>query len=246
MKKFFIAALCLIAGMVANAQNIQLHYDFGRHIYNSDIHGRQDLTLTVEQFKADNLGQWYYFIDIDIDKNGVFGGYTEVSREFTFAKPSALSSFAGHMEFDGGLSRNANSFQSALLAGASWNWHNIDFSRTFSVQALYKQFLGQNGSNGAPHTHAFASFQLTGVWGIHFAGGKMTFSGFADLWRGERANHHGCLVFLTEPQLWYNFNKHFSAGTEVEMSNNFIFKTCAPFTCDKFYINPTVAVKYNF
>ena len=50
-------------------------------------------------------------------------------------------------------------------------------------------------------------------------------------------------VFLTEPQFWYNFTNHFSVGTEVEISNNFIYNVVD----DKsFFINPTLAVKWNF
>ena len=37
------------------AQNVQLHYDFGRHLYSSDEADRQRVTLTYETFKADQL-----------------------------------------------------------------------------------------------------------------------------------------------------------------------------------------------
>ena len=52
------------------------------------------------------------------------------------------------------------------------------------------------------------------------------------------------LVLLTEPQLWYNFNKHLSVGTEIEISNNFIVNFYK--NNDKtFFVNPTLAVKWN-
>ena len=51
------------------------------------------------------------------------------------------------------------------------------------------------------------------------------------------------LVILTEPQFWYNFTPHFSVGSEVEISNNFIYNTYDDKT---FFINPTVALKWNF
>lgn len=243
MKKIFTIALLCIAALSATAQNIQVHYDFGRHINTDDIHGRQDVTVTYETFKADKLGSWYYFIDADINKNGILGAYTELSREFTFAKASANSSFAGHVEFDGGLSKDAGQFQSAMLIGPAWNGHSADWSKTYSVQMMYKQFFGQSGSMSS---RGYASFQLTGVWGINFANNKCTFSGFVDLWRGiNAANGHGNLVFLTEPQFWYNVSPVFSVGTEWEMSNNFIFLTRSPFTNNKFYFNPTLAVKFN-
>lgn len=241
MKKYFVMLAMLAMGMVANAQNVQLHYDFGRHIYSEDESGRQSVTATFEQFKADKLGSWYYFIDLDIDRKGMAGAYTEISREFNFLSPCESSAFAAHIEYDGGLSRVAGSFQQAGLIGVAWNGHSADFSKTYSIQALYKQFFGQNGMK------AFSSYQLTGVWGINFADNKCTFSGFFDLWGGKKSTDgKNCLVFLSEPQFWYNFNKHFSAGTEIELSNNFIYSSVAPWSNDKFYVNPTLAVKYNF
>ena len=245
MKKiilFFICFICCTLTVATQAQNLQVHYDFGRKIYPDEQHTRQMVTLTFEQFKADYLGSWFWFIDLDMYHDGMKGAYTEISREFTLASPSKSSSLAAHVEYDGGMTSfregGGTRFQNALLLGPAWNGHNSDFSATWSVQAMYKQYFKYKESK------AYASFQLTGVWGLTFAGGKGTFSGFLDLWRGEKANHHGQLVLLAEPQLWYNASKHFSIGTEVELSNHFIYPECAS---DKsFYVNPTLAVKYNF
>lgn len=224
-----IAFLCITLGV--NAQNIQLHYDFGSAIYSNEEADRPEVTATFEQFKADNLGSWYYFIDLDITGKGVVSAYTEVSREFNIGKNSP---FAAHIEYDGGLSKGAV-FQPAGLIGAAWNGHNADFSTTYSLQLLYKQyFKGYSNS-------AYSSVQLTGVWSTTFASNKLTFAGFFDFWRGEKANGHGQLVFITEPQLWYNFSNHFSVGTEIEVSNNFIFNL---YNDKSFFINPTLAVKF--
>ena len=46
----------LACGMTVSAQNIQLHYDFGRNIYTGEEAGRQKVTMTIEQFKADQWG----------------------------------------------------------------------------------------------------------------------------------------------------------------------------------------------
>ena len=54
MKKLMTIALMAVAALTANAQDIQLHYDFGRNIYPDEEDGRQKVTVTVEQFKADN------------------------------------------------------------------------------------------------------------------------------------------------------------------------------------------------
>lgn len=239
MKKFFILCTMLVAGMAAHAQNIQLHYDFGRHIYSDKESGRQSVTATFEHFRADKLGSWYYFIDMDVDNKGVAGAYTELSREFNFYKPCEHGALAAHVEYDGGLSRGAGSFQQAGLLGAAWNGHSSDFSKTYSLQVMYKQFFGNKLYD------AYASFQVTGVWGVNFCSDRLTFSGFLDLWREKQPVRGGYLVFLSEPQLWYNFNKHFSAGTEVELSNNFVYSS-VDFRNNRFYVNPTLALKYSF
>lgn len=238
MKKIFSIALMAVAALSANAQNIQLHYDFGRNIYSNEEADRQKVTATLEQFKADDWGSWYYFFDVDLTSKTTRSIYTEISREINLSKNLPL---AAHVEYDGGLwhapAIGNGSYQQAGLAGIAYNGHNADFSKTWSVQALYKQFF-----KSYEGTHSYASFQLTGVWGLNFLNNKMTFSGFIDFWRGEKANNHGCLVILSEPQLWYNVNKHFSVGTEVEFSNNFIVN----YYNDKtFFVNPTLGVKWN-
>ena len=227
-----------VAALSANAQNIQLHYDFGRNIYSNEEADRQKVTATLERFKADDWGSWYYFFDVDLTSKTTRSIYTEISREINLGKNLPL---AAHVEYDGGLwhapAIGNGSYQQAGLAGIAYNGHNADFSKTWSVQALYKQFF-----KSYEGTHSYASFQLTGVWGLNFLDNKMTFSGFIDFWRGEKANNHGCLVILSEPQLWYNVNKHFSVGTEVEFSNNFIVN----YYNDKtFFVNPTLGVKWN-
>ncbi|WP_294747310.1 DUF5020 family protein [uncultured Prevotella sp.] len=236
MKKLMTIALMAVAALSANAQNIQLHYDFGRNIYTGEEAGRSKVTVTLEQFKADQWGSWYYFVDLDLSSHFTESAYTEISREFNLSKNLPI---AAHIEYDGGLSKSG-SFQQAGLIGAAYNGHNADFSKTWSVQLLYKQFF-----KSYDNTHSYASAQLTGVWGLNFLDNKLSFAGFIDFWRGEKANGHGCLVVLTEPQLWYNFTKHFSVGTEWEISDNFVYN--ADPTSDKtFFINPTLAVKWNF
>ena len=236
MKKLFLCGLMAVAALATQAQNIQLHYDFGRNIYTGEEAGRQKVTVTLEQFKADKWGSWYYFVDVDMSRKFTESAYTEISRELNLGKQSPI---AAHVEYDGGLSRSG-SFQQAGLVGLAYNGHSADFSKTWSVQMLYKQYF-----KSYDNTRAYSSAQLTGVWGLNFANNKCTFSGFIDFWRGEKANGHGCLVILSEPQFWFNATPHFSIGTEWEFSNNFIYNVDP--TSDKtFFVNPTLALKWNF
>ena len=237
MKKFFLSGLMAVAALSATAQDIQLHYDFGRNLYPDQEDSRQKVTVTLEQFKADKWGSWFYFVDVDFSNKFIEGAYTEISREFNIGKQG----FAAHVEYDGGLNR-FGSFQHAALLGGAWNGHNADFSKTYSVQLMYKRYF-----KSYDYTSAYNSVQLTGVWGLNFANKKCTFSGFIDFWRGENwrpgKEGHGMLVILTEPQFWYNVTPNISFGSEIEISNNFIYNT---YDDKSFFINPTLAFKWNF
>lgn len=235
MRKLFFTLVLAVLAVTASAQNVQVHYDFGRNIYPDEQPDRQKVTVTLEQFKADKWGSWYYFVDIDLSRKFFRSAYAEISREFRLGKTSP---FAAHVEYDGGLNHQSGAYQHAGLVGAAWNGHSADFSKTYSVQLLYKHYF-----KSYDYTRSYPSMQLTGVWSTTFAKKKCTFSGFIDLWRGEKANGHGQLVILTEPQFWYNATEHFSIGTEVEVSNNFVYNT---YNDKTFFLNPTVAVKWNF
>ncbi|MBQ0023513.1 MAG: DUF5020 family protein [Prevotellaceae bacterium] len=239
MKKTVLSLLLMVVASTAFAQDIQLHYDFGRNLYPNEEAGRPKMTATFEQFKADDAGSWFYFVDMDFNCQGAVGAYTEVSREFNLCNKG----FAAHIEYDGGLNLGTT-FQHSTLIGPAWNGHNDDFSTTYSVQLMYKQYYKNNSHR------AYASAQLTGVWSTTFANKACTFSGFIDLWRGEKFNNHGQLVLLSEPQFWYNLNTipsmkkvNLSIGTEVEISNNFVFNS---YNDKSFFINPTIALKYAF
>ena len=234
LTKILTLALTMTVSTAAQAQNIQLHYDFGRNLYPNEQAGRPKMTMTIEHFKADKWGSWFYFVDIDFSRKFTEGAYTEISREFNLGKNSP---FAAHIEYDGGLTRGG-SFQQAGLIGAAYNGHNADFSTTFSVQLLYKRFF-----KSYEYTNAYHSAQLTGVWATSFANKKCDFSGFIDLWRGEKANGHGQLVMILEPQFWYNATENLSIGSEIEISNNFVYNT---YNDKTFFVNPTLGVKWRF
>ena len=57
---------------------------------------------------------------------------------------------------------------------------------------------------------------------------------------GTAATDDKEIVFLTEPQIWYNIDSNLSVGTEIEISNNFL-----PFQ-KEIKVMPTIAAKWNF
>ena len=240
MKRFLLLIL-LVGTLSAKAQNVQLHYDFGRNAYkslNSDnkADARPALTSTVEMFRPDKGGSTFFFVDLDYNK-GVQGAYWEIARELNFWQNSKVNWLSAHIEYNGGLNRVAGSYDDAFLFGATYSGHSKDFSKTWSITASYKLI---------PHnTKSMHNFQITGVWGVTFLKGYMSFIGFVDFWREHRAWQGTDFILLTEPQLWFNLNAvkgcdkvNLSVGTELELSNNFVAKG--------FYAIPTVAVKWTF
>lgn len=239
MKKILLSALLWMATIPMFAQlNVQLHYDFADALYGKELSNRPHWTATIENFKADKWGSTYFFVDLDFGGNTMKSAYAEISREFKLG----TSPFAAHIEYNGGLS-GGGSYNDAYLAGAAWNWANQDFSKTFSFQVLYKYLARQ--VVGSKH-----SWQLTTVWGIHFAKGLCTFSGYADVWHDNSVK--GNLVLSSEPQFWFNLNALesvpddflLSLGTEVELTKSLVWPTDG--LNDRFYAIPTLAAKWTF
>ncbi|PZX18658.1 uncharacterized protein DUF5020 [Breznakibacter xylanolyticus] len=226
MKQLFRILLLALLPAAALAQNVQMHYDLGKD--------RRYVTTTVEMFKPDAWGSTFFFVDMDYngaDVNGVSQSYWEIARGLKFWK----SPFEMHVEYNGGMGQwqpgGAFQINDAWLFGGNYTWNNADFTRIFTLQAMYKTIRDKHD----------ASFQLTGVWTLHLMNRKVTFSGFADFWRED--NTFGTettrYVFLSEPQLWYNATEHLSLGTEVEISSNFAGNK-------GMMVNPTLAAKWNF
>ena len=80
--------LCVLLSFIPElrAQNIQLHYDFGRSLYDKDLKERPLLTSTVEKFHPDTWGSTYFFVDMDYTSEGVASAYWEIAREVKFWK----------------------------------------------------------------------------------------------------------------------------------------------------------------
>jgi len=239
MKRIFLAIALTLATLQISAQlNVQMHHDFGNDIYGSELSNRPRWTATIENFTADKWGSTYFFVDGNFADNTMTSVYAEFARELRFWD----APIAVHVEYNGGLA-GSGCYNDAYLAGAAWNWANKDFSRTFSVQALYKYLANNPSSN----RH---SWQLTTVWGIHFAKGLCTFSGYADLWHDNDVN--GSLILSSEPQFWVNLWAldgvddacKISVGTELEISNNLVWPTDGK--NNRFYAIPTLAAKWTF
>ena len=125
--------LCVLLSFIPElrAQNIQLHYDFGRSLYDKDLKERPLLTSTVEKFHPDTWGSTYFFVDMDYTSEGVASAYWEIAREVKFWK----GPFSAHLEYNGGLAKGF-SYKNAYLAGATYTYNNASFSKGFSTSTL--------------------------------------------------------------------------------------------------------------
>ena len=230
MKKIFVlfavAATALpLATTRTEAQNIQIHYDIGR----------EAVTSTVEMFRPDGGGSTFFFVDFDYNPK-VTGAYLEISRELCFWQDTDLRWLSAHLEYNGGLNTEAGSFNNAWLGGLTYSGHSEDWSKTWSLSAMYKAI---------PGNVSVSNFQITGVWNLDFLDHWLSFNGYFDFWREKNVMMGTEYIFTAEPQLWVNLNKikgwekvNLSLGTEVEVSNNFVAKG--------FDVMPTAAVKYAF
>jgi len=234
MKKLVAILIVLFSITALKAQEIQLLYDFNKdHMY---------LTSTVQMFKPDKWGTTFFFIDMNYDaKNAktVSLAYWELARAFNLGD----SKFAAHVEYNGGLGQYNTSqgyagysINNAWLGGLEYNMHNTDFTKGLSLIAMYKYIKDKND----------ASFQLTTVWFMHMLNKKISFTGFADFWREDNTFFHEDApstetkyVFLTQPQIWYNFTSNISLGSEIDFNYNFG-------GVEGFSLNPTVAAKWTF
>ncbi len=230
---FVLLLVALVASIASKieAQNLQVFYDTERKC----------ITSTIEMFRPDAFGSTFYFVDMDYSPTAV-GAYTEIAREFCFWQDSKLSWLSAHAEFNGGFDLGNGSYNNAWLLGLTYSGHTADFSKTWSITASYKAISGTIGLNGKKQPH---NFQLTGVWGISFANGWCSFSGFADFWREARIWQGTNFIFISEPQLWVNLNNikgwekiNLSVGGEVELSNNFVTKG--------FKVMPALGAKWTF
>ena len=228
MKKILLFFTMIAFTASLNAQNLQVHYDLGKD--------RKYITTTVEMFKPDKYGATFFFIDMDYSSdarnvhNGISLGYWEIARAFKWKETQI---FQPRVEYNGGVFKlNGDNtpfvpIENCWLAGVEHTWASSDFTKILTLQANYKYIKDKED----------ASFQLTAVWAIQMLNNKLTFTGFADFWKEEMfwgTNYR----FLAEPQIWYNLNSHFSFGSEIELSNNFVG--------DEFFVSPTVAVKWTF
>lgn len=235
MKKI-LTLLAVVFSTVSFSQNLQLHYDFRNSIGGSTVSPNNYVTATFEMLKHDKYGNTFLFVDVDLNlrKGNVGLMYTEISRNFKLGKLPVLL----HVEYNGGLGlfevdksvAGGFNIPNAYLGGVNYPFQIK--GAFFSLNTLYRYNNFEKVSN---------DIQFTFVWAANFFNNKLTLTGFTDVWTENKSRTLETtgkkVVFLTEPQVWFNINKVISIGGEIEISSNFV--------SHKTHILPTAAIKIN-
>ena len=253
MRKSFISiavGAALLPAFSAKAQtNLQVLYDFGAD--------RQHITTTFEGFYNDPWGNTFFFVDHDFNSrngNGYVeapsGTYMEIARCLNFWQNTVLAPFSLQLEYNGGVYKGYT-INNSFLAGVDCFLHSADYRYTLNIKALYKYITYSD-----PAFRSQLPLQFTLVWGAKdlFGLKGLSFSGFADFWwedhllfydrYGEMLPETSHIVFISEPQLWYNVGELFGCsnlnlGGELELSYG--FATTKGFRC-----RPCAGIKWVF
>ena len=214
-----IVSLLIILNTFVFSQNLQLHYEASGD--------REYLVSTLEMFKPDQYGSTFWFVDMEYNTPGVKNGnlaYWEIARSITLP----VNNLSATIEYNDGVASDFPITQ-VWLVGLNY-YLDLGFV-ALPVDVLYRAAQGADSPD----------FQVTTSWYVPLMDGNIEFSGFFDfLSQDEFGTEDKELVILGEPQLWYNANEHLSIGTEVEISNNFVFGA------DGIQALPTVGLRWTF
>jgi hypothetical protein len=236
--KIIITSLFIVS--LATAQNVQLHYDFGK---TENGYDRSYFVSTFEFFKPDSLGQTFLFADFEFNaqkpSHGVSSGYFEISREFYipwFKQNQHLKNLGLHMEYNGGSAIESVDSATTIGYNLTKSWltgfgYPIRIKNfTLNTIVLYKYTPGIEAHD----------LQLTLSWFQMLFKNKVTLSGFADFWTADNETDEKELVIYAEPQIWFNVYRKFSIGSEFKISKNFIPGS------ERVEVFPTLGAKYSF
>ena len=209
----------LVTASLVYPQNLQLHYEASAE--------RHYLVSTLEMFRPDAYGSTFWFIDKEYNAPGNHSmslAYWEIARYFTLP----VKNLSATIQYNDGVA-NFGTLGNVWLVGVNYVFDLGPV--TLPLDILYRATDGADSPD----------FQLTTTWFVPLMDGRMELSGFLDCWSQDDAAGDGKqLVLLSEPQFWYNFGEHVSAGSEIELSHNFLFGTSS------FKALPTLAMRWTF
>jgi len=211
--------ILLITTSAVFSQNLQLHYELSED--------REYFVSTLEMFKPDAYGSTFWFVDMEYNSamnRGVSLSYWEIARSFNLP----VNNVSATLQYNDGVA-NFGALGQVWLLGLNY-YLDLGFI-ALPLDILYRAAEGADSPD----------FQLTATWFKPFMDGNIEFSGFLDIWSQDEFGEEGKqLVILTEPQVWYNANDNFSIGSEIEISQNFVFGE------SDLQILPTLGLRWKF
>jgi hypothetical protein len=197
MKKLIsiLALLCVVG--ISHAQNFQFLYGYGN--------GKPVNFITSEIYKPLEHGAFYYFTDFEMDLDGYFDAYTEVSKYWNITK----NGVSGTVQYNVGIHNDgADKFRidPVYLVGIQRSVEVSDWILSIDLLYRYDQYTSQSGSQ--------ATFIFLKEWN------KWLLSGYCDLWNsGLYEPNESPTVIMFEPQVFYSISKRISIGVEGRLSN---------------------------
>ncbi|MBO4566708.1 MAG: DUF5020 family protein [Bacteroidales bacterium] len=248
------ATLVLAQGVKAQT-NLQVFYDFGpdrQHVtttvegFYADNWGNTFFFIDHDYNSKADDGHVF----------APSGTYWEIARCLNFWQDSQLAPFSVHVEYNGGVYNGFtvnNAFLGGV--DYFMHTEDFLNTLNLKVLGKYIDYAGARDMNGNLRK-SLIPIQLTAVWGMQdlFNVKGLRFSGFADFWwenhtvyrsffthaeeeawyrahEGQQIDEKEFvkdseIVFISEPQLWYNVGQHFgvpnlNVGGEVELSIDF-------------------------
>ncbi len=196
------------------SQNIQIQYDYGKD--------RNYVTTTLEMYKPDKFGSTFWFVDFDSHKEGnpsISLSYFEIAR---YIKISGFDYFQPTIQYNDGLA-NFGHLGPAWLLGLQHRLNILNFG--LNIDLLYRADYFSDNKDA----------QITLSW-FEVYWKDLVFTGFLDIWSNGKETKK--VVFLTEPQIWYNIWENLFLGMEVEISSNFV--------SEDLEFMPTIGLKWDF
>ncbi|MCF7826119.1 MAG: DUF5020 family protein [Candidatus Marinimicrobia bacterium] len=214
-----ILSLAVLLNTLVLAQNLQLHYEASAD--------REYLVSTLEMFKPDQYGSTFWFVDMEYaapDVRSVSLAYWEIARAFTLP----IKNLSATLQYNDGVA-NFGSLGQVWLAGVNY-YLDLGFV-ALPIDLLYRAAQGAESPD----------FQITATWFVPLMDGNIELSGFFDFWsQDEFGSDEKEFVLLGEPQIWYNASEHLSIGSEVEISNHFVFGA------EGLQVLPTLGLRWTF
>ena len=180
--KNLLSLIILLISINIYSQNIQF-----------TVNNIENHVITVEHFKPQTNGKFFYFSDFTIDEDGQNSSYTEI---FQYWKCFTV-------QYNFGMNE-AFKFSPVYLFGLSKDINIKDINFTFDLLYRYENSLITENK-----IIENSNYQLS--MSYIYDSDNLTVNGFVDYWNIDR--------YIFNCQIWYKIDSNFQIGTKGYLSN---------------------------